>query len=493
MRPLGRNACATKKFFVPGAPRSQASPNLMNPGQYFIWRQDKPEGPFTRGQLLELRAKEAGLFWAEDGDQEWKPLSEFPPALPGDGNSAHAITRSPSLVLIGVSSIVLLLGVAIGMLMSSRLAQRKSADATPRILQSKAVEISPKPAARPGSDFSADAQQLKDGSAAQVRSKAEAGDAKAQYVLARMCYYGEGVEKNLSAAVKWWRLASEQGDADALNALGLCYERGEGIEMNLARAYDCYSAAVSKGSEKAKSNISILEAQGYTKAYLQQLNSQANCATPEGVVKAYLNAATLGKRMECVRLAPETKPLMEKHYSILEPTAWPVKFDVDSMKVVELPVSKTTAAFKVLVNTWGGFRFEPYTYYVLKVGQEYKVDWEASMGINPMTLIAFKVTKPSRPQVFRLIGRLSDYYNYEFQEAKSYYYSIRLQESSTKGGYEDMTGYVQKHSKDGEFLFNLMSDGAEHPVAVELRYLPNNQSPSVAVINRVVGDGWFIP
>ena len=49
----------------------------------------------------------------------------------------------------------------------------------------------------------------------ELKKRAEAGDAKAQYILG-CCY---GVEQNFEEAVKWYRLAAEQGDIDAKEAL----------------------------------------------------------------------------------------------------------------------------------------------------------------------------------------------------------------------------------------------------------------------------------
>lgn len=48
---------------------------------------------------------------------------------------------------------------------------------------------------------------------------AEQGHSGAQCVLG-VCYAnGEGVSKDMSEAVKWWRKAAEQGDEDAKKAL----------------------------------------------------------------------------------------------------------------------------------------------------------------------------------------------------------------------------------------------------------------------------------
>src|SRR6266481_4879312 len=63
----------------------------------------------------------------------------------------------------------------------------------------------------------------------EVKAKAEAGDADSEYRLG-LCYYnGEGVAKDFSEAVKWFRKSAEQGFAQAQGYLGRCYLRGEGV------------------------------------------------------------------------------------------------------------------------------------------------------------------------------------------------------------------------------------------------------------------------
>ncbi|MFL6589723.1 MAG: tetratricopeptide repeat protein [Chthoniobacterales bacterium] len=121
----------------------------------------------------------------------------------------------------------------------------------------------------------------------QLRAKADAGDAKAQYSLAvcyergegvaedkveavkwyrkaaeqnfaaaqynlGVCYYhGEGVAKDKKEAVKWFRKAAEQNDAQAQGRLGLCYVEGEGVPVDLVEAYKWVVLAARQGNENA--------------------------------------------------------------------------------------------------------------------------------------------------------------------------------------------------------------------------------------------------
>ena len=55
----------------------------------------------------------------------------------------------------------------------------------------------------------------------------EKGDALS---LAHCYYHGEGVEKNLTEAFKWYQKSAEQGNAPAQSTLGGFYHRGEVVK-----------------------------------------------------------------------------------------------------------------------------------------------------------------------------------------------------------------------------------------------------------------------
>jgi TPR repeat protein len=91
----------------------------------------------------------------------------------------------------------------------------------------------------------------------EVRAKAEAGDAKAQYDLA-VCYYaGQGVAKNEVEAVKWYRKAAEQNLAGAQFNLGVCYGLGEGVPKDEVEAVKWYRKAAEQNLAKAQFNLGV--------------------------------------------------------------------------------------------------------------------------------------------------------------------------------------------------------------------------------------------
>ena len=91
----------------------------------------------------------------------------------------------------------------------------------------------------------------------ELKKAAEQGDAQAQYNLGNCYAFGDGVEKNLSEAVKWWRKAAEQGVAPAQFNLGNCYAFGNGVEKNPTEAVKWYRKAAEQGYAPAQFNLGV--------------------------------------------------------------------------------------------------------------------------------------------------------------------------------------------------------------------------------------------
>ena len=85
------------------------------------------------------------------------------------------------------------------------------------------------------------AQELAD-----LRARAEAGDASAQYELGDMSWAGHGVSRNEAEAGVWYRQAAEQGQPQALWYLGDMYSEGLGVPQDFVEAHMWYNLATSR-------------------------------------------------------------------------------------------------------------------------------------------------------------------------------------------------------------------------------------------------------
>ncbi len=90
----------------------------------------------------------------------------------------------------------------------------------------------------------------------QLRTRAEAGDAQAQFELGRGYEEGRGLPQNEDLAVKWYRKAAEQGHAAAQNTVGVFYRLGRGgLEKDKAEAVNWYRRAARQGHAAAMFNL----------------------------------------------------------------------------------------------------------------------------------------------------------------------------------------------------------------------------------------------
>jgi hypothetical protein len=91
------------------------------------------------------------------------------------------------------------------------------------------------------------------------RPLADQGYANAQWALASMYQYGDGVTQNYATAFKWYKLAAEQGNAIAQNSLGEMYRQGQGVTQDRIRALMWFNVYASKLPELVASNRDTFE------------------------------------------------------------------------------------------------------------------------------------------------------------------------------------------------------------------------------------------
>ena len=96
----------------------------------------------------------------------------------------------------------------------------------------------------------------------EFRRLADAGDARGQNGLGVLYLRGTGVEQNIAAAVRWFRLAARQGYHAAQTNLGLLYENGWGVPRDDEQAYLWYSRAAHQGDVEAQTSVALMLAKG---------------------------------------------------------------------------------------------------------------------------------------------------------------------------------------------------------------------------------------
>jgi TPR repeat protein len=150
---------------------------------------------------------------------------------------------------------------------------------------------------------------------AEIRAKAEKGDAQFQYELGHTFCVGRlGVAKDEVEAVKWYRKAAEQNLALAQCALGFCYDKGQGVAKDEVEAAKWYRKAAEQNLALAQCKVGLyyFDGEGVAKDYVQAMKwwrkaSEQNLALAQhwlggcyyngqGVAKDYVEAVKWYRR-----------------------------------------------------------------------------------------------------------------------------------------------------------------------------------------------------
>ncbi|MBR5092745.1 MAG: SEL1-like repeat protein [Bacteroidales bacterium] len=122
------------------------------------------------------------------------------------------------------------------------------------------------------------------------RQAADKGNAKAQYIIGDMYFFGNGETPDYVQAFNWYSKAANQGDADAQFNLGVMYNDGLGVTKDYTQAVYWYSKSANQGNASAQFclGISYEDGEGVTKDYTQAVYWYSKAAN-QGNANAQVN------------------------------------------------------------------------------------------------------------------------------------------------------------------------------------------------------------
>ncbi len=132
-------------------------------------------------------------------------------------------------------------------------------------------------------------------------SKADKGDASAQYKLGVMYYNGRGVEQDYLKAVEFYQKAADQGHLNALSSLGIMYDKGIGVERDYSKAAKLYQKAADQGDITAQYILGFIyyNGRGVEQDYLKAVEFYQKAAD-QGDTSAQYNLGNMYARGEGV-------------------------------------------------------------------------------------------------------------------------------------------------------------------------------------------------
>ncbi|HSE50454.1 MAG TPA: TonB family protein [Terriglobales bacterium] len=91
---------------------------------------------------------------------------------------------------------------------------------------------------------------------------AKKDDAEAQFRLAQAYASGQGVKQDLGKAAGWMKKAAEQGNLAAISRLGLIFLRGEGVAQDNAKALKLLREGAERNDAVAEYGMALIYAEG---------------------------------------------------------------------------------------------------------------------------------------------------------------------------------------------------------------------------------------
>lgn len=122
----------------------------------------------------------------------------------------------------------------------------------------------------------------------ELNEMANTGNVDAKAALGAIYFKGDGVDRNLQLAYRYFKEAADKGNARGLNGLGIFYEEGECVKKNIRKAFELYKQASDKGFAQAYMRTAICYEYGEgTEIDYQKAAHYYKLAGEKGVKGAY--------------------------------------------------------------------------------------------------------------------------------------------------------------------------------------------------------------
>lgn len=83
-----------------------------------------------------------------------------------------------------------------------------------------------------------------------------------QYELGYLTHYGQGCDRDIEAAIKYYTAAYKDGNVLACNLLGWIFQQGDGVTVDLIQAVEWYSRGSQMGNADAMNNLAYMYLNG---------------------------------------------------------------------------------------------------------------------------------------------------------------------------------------------------------------------------------------
>lgn len=194
------------------------------------------------------------------------------------------------------------------------------------------------------------------------------------------------------------------------------------------------------------------------------------------LIQSYYTCKKWEDRLAYVLKPEAVKSSMKEHYTDNYKSIIITKDEIS----IQGSAYKTNESFKVLVRD--------YIFYCKKTIGGFKIDWEATLGYNPVSLRVFKANLSTNPTEFRVKAILGTYYNYNYRSAENTHWNVNVYDND---GNNISGGYISKYSGEGKKIYRILKDGKVHNMILEIKIdASKDKSGETAIITKVIKEGW---
>jgi len=193
--------------------------------------------------------------------------------------------------------------------------------------------------------------------------------------------------------------------------------------------------------------------------------------SPEAVVASYADASTWQERLPFVKRTPDIEEKMARHYghNIIHfdyvKIAGPGKANVPIGHISEVHVIHDSK------NLFGQPVSSTTTYYLEKTADGHAVFWEPSVGWLPIGWSPLNASRPTETTELQLRCKLTHNYSGISTKAAVKHSHYELEVQPDNGSHHTpLVAYVAKDSPAGKRIFQVLSDGREHPMVLGVQF-----------------------
>ncbi|MGK0187821.1 MAG: hypothetical protein ACI9R3_003612 [Verrucomicrobiales bacterium] len=220
------------------------------------------------------------------------------------------------------------------------------------------------------------------------------------------------------------------------------------------------------------------------KRTLPQLTNDEEIAAIHASISGFIAAETLEDQLTFVRHPERSRRRMEEYYSRESIRTKRQVIDYPMIAKTDLPPRYHFFVAQALCSD----NSRP-VFTVMQSGLRYLIDWESSVGYNPMGWDTYLRLKPHTPLDWRIHVTPSDYFTGAFSDP-TLWKSVRL--SYPNSDSVNYAWYPVDHA-DAATLAALTQPGSSRPLILKLSFIDSSGMAPQLQLLKLVNDTWLIP